>query len=242
MKTLDPTRILFEDNHLLVINKEPGLLTQPVPSDDRDSLEDMAKAYLKEVYGKPGKVFLHAVHRIDRQVSGLVIFARTDKALSRLNQAMRERRITKIYHALVEGEMAGMIGQTIQLKNHLIHRDHFAEVVRKPTADSREATLSCSVLKSDGGLSLLEIHLDTGRYHQIRAQLAVAGHPVLGDRKYGSGTSFNPPSAIGLHSRNARFPHPVKPEILDLVADYPSFWRQLYPGLLNQVCESGYTE
>ena len=228
---LTASSILYEDNHLLVLNKEPGLLTQPVPDDDRDSLEDMAKVYLKEVYGKPGRVFLHAVHRIDRQVSGLVIFARTDKALSRLNQAMREKLITKIYHALVEGEMAGRPGQTVHLKNHLAHRDHFAEVVPQATADSREATLSYRVLHSGRGLSLLEIHLDTGRYHQIRAQLAFAGHPVLGDRKYGSEAILSHPSAIGLHSRNARFPHPVRPETLDLVADYPPFWPDLYPGL-----------
>lgn len=231
MRKLAVSSILYEDNHLLVLNKEPGLLTQPVPAENRDSLEDMAKAYLKEVYGKPGRVFLHAVHRIDRQVSGLVIFARTDKALSRLNQAMREHRITKIYHALVKGEMAGMPGRTVHLKNHLVHKDHFAEVVAQPTADSREATLSYSVLNSGEGLSLLEIHLDTGRYHQIRAQLAFAGHPVLGDRKYGSRAMLGHASAIGLHSRNARFPHPVRPESLDLVADYPPFWRDLYAGL-----------
>lgn len=233
MKELDQSAIIYEDNHLLILNKEPNLLTQPVPSDDRDSLEEMAKAYLKTAYNKPGKVFLHAVHRIDRQVSGLVIFARTDKALSRLNQAMRERRITKIYHALVEGEMKAAGGRLFQLKNHISHKDHFAEVSLTRAANSQEATLSYSVLQCGKGVSLLEIHLDTGRYHQIRAQLAFAGHPVLGDRKYGSTADFGDLSAIGLHSRNARFPHPVKQEILDLVAEYPPFWKQLSWGLIT---------
>lgn len=233
MRALAGSAILYEDNHLLVLNKEPGLLTQPVPKDDRDSLEGIAKNYIKTAYKKPGNVYLHAVHRIDRQVSGLVIFARTDKALSRLNRAMRERLVTKIYHALVEGEQAGMVGQTVQLKNHISHRDHFAVVSAHSTADSREATLSYTVLKYGRGLSLLEIALDTGRYHQIRAQLAFAGHPVLGDRRYGSMADFGWQSAIALHSRNLRFPHPVKAETIDLVAEYPPSWHALSRDLLN---------
>lgn len=233
MKTLETSVILYEDNHLLVLNKEPGLLTQPVPSDDRDSLEETAKAYIKQARGKPGGVFLHAVHRIDRQVSGVVIFARTDKALSRLNLAMREKRITKIYHALVDGEMAERQGLSTQVKNHISHKDHSAQVSSVRKEGSREAMLSYTVLKHGHGISLLEIRLDTGRYHQIRAQLAFAGHPVLGDRKYGSSAGFGPNSAVALHSRNAVFPHPVKPEILNLVAEYPSFWRGLSRGLLS---------
>ncbi len=233
MKPLTPGTVLYEDNHLLVLNKEPGLLTQPVPSDSRDSLEDLAKAYLKRKYGKPGRVFLHAVHRIDRQVSGLVIFARTDKALSRLNQAMRERRIVKIYHALVEGEAIGAPGEIFHLRHYLSHQSHIARVSTDRLPDSREATLTYSVLKTGGGLSLLEVHLDTGRYHQIRAQLAFAGHPVLGDRKYGAATGFGDGAAIGLHSRNCRFPHPVRGETLDLVAPYPQFWRQFAKDLIS---------
>lgn len=232
-KTLSPNAILYEDNHLLVLNKEPGLLTQPVPDDPRDSLEEMAKAYLKEAYGKPGKVFLHAVHRIDRQVSGLVLFARTDKALSRLNQAMREKRITKIYHALVEGELGSGPGKAVQLKNHISHREHFARVSAARHPESREATLSYTVLKKGKGASLIEIHLDTGRYHQIRAQLAFAGHPIRGDRKYGAATDFDTGSAIALHSRSACFPHPVRAEVLELTAPYPPFWLELSGGLLS---------
>ncbi len=240
MRTLTESAILYEDNHLLVLNKEPGLLTQPVPKDGRDSLEEIAKHYIKSAYGKPGNVYLHAVHRIDRQVSGVVIFARTDKALSRLNRAMRERHVTKIYHALVEGEQAGKAGQVVRLKNYISHRDHFAEVSESRTADSREASLSYAVLKYSRGLSLLEIQLDTGRYHQIRAQLAFAGHPVLGDRRYGSSADFGSLSAIGLHSRCVRFPHPVKPETIDLVAEYPPSWQALSRDLLSWRCENDY--
>jgi len=225
MNILDPIEVLFEDNHLLVVNKPAGLLTQPVPDDNRDSLEEMAKRYLKEVYNKPGKVFLHAVHRIDRQVSGLVIFARTDKALSRLNQAMRDRRITKIYHALVAG-IPGTPGETIRLKNHLIHRSHHALVTKSKTADSREATLTYTVLKQLHQLSLVQVDLDTGRYHQIRAQLAHTGYPIIGDKKYGSAMTFGPEDTIGLHSYNAIFPHPVRGELLNIIAPYPQSWQE----------------
>lgn len=233
MKALQNKDIIYEDNHLLVLAKEPGLLTQPAPSDNRDSLEDMAKAYIKEAYNKPGKVFLHAVHRIDRQVSGLVIFARTDKGLSRLNKAMREKRITKIYHALVEGEIQASADSVVQLRNYICHMDHFAEISTTKKAGSLEAALSYSVLKHGKGLSLLEIHLDTGRYHQIRAQLAFAGHPICGDKRYGSTMTFGPGSAIGLHSRNCRFPHPVRQELLDLVAEYPPIWEQIVPKFIS---------
>ncbi|SHO48990.1 RluA family pseudouridine synthase [Desulfopila aestuarii] len=232
MNILDPETVLFEDNHLLVVNKPAGLLTQPVPDDNRDSLEEMAKAYLKEVYNKPGRVYLHAVHRIDRQVSGLVIFARTDKALSRLNQAMRDKRITKIYHALVEGS-PGPPGVTIQLKNHLSHRSHHALVTHSKTADSREATLTYTVLKKNAQLSLVQIDLDTGRYHQIRAQLAYAGFPILGDKKYGSANTFGTQDAIGLHSYNTRFPHPVRAEELNIIAPYPIYWQGSSQGLIS---------
>jgi len=232
MNTLTPQAVLFEDNHLLVLNKPACLLTQPVPDDNRDSLEEMGKRYLKEAYNKPGRVFLHAVHRIDRQVSGLVIFARTDKALSRLNRTLRDKRMTKIYHALVEGK-PGPPGVTTRLKNYLSHRNHHALVTNGKTSDSREATLAYTVLVSDDATSLVQVDLDTGRYHQIRAQLAHAGHPIVGDRKYGSTRPFGPQDAIGLHSYNARFPHPVQSEELNIIAPYPAVWKELFPGLLS---------
>jgi len=233
MNLMPPDAVLYEDNHLLVANKPPGLLTQPVPDDRRDSLEEMAKAYLKAVYNKPGRVFLHAVHRIDRQVSGLVIFARTDKALSRLNAAMRAKHITKIYHALVDGAIPGSANTPCRLKHYLSHRSHFALVSDKKNSDNREATLTYTVLKRSDKLSLVRIELDTGRYHQIRAQLAHIGHPIVGDSKYGSNSGCGMKNAIALHSYNTCFPHPVRQEKLDLTAPYPPFWTQLLQGLVN---------
>ena len=236
MNTLTPQAVLFEDNHLLVMNKPAGLLTQPVPDDNRDSLEEIGKRYLKEAYNKPGRVFLHAVHRIDRQVSGLVIFARTDKALARLNRTIRDKQMTKIYHALVEGR-PGPPGKTTCLKNYLSHRSHHALVTNGKAADSREALLAYTVIASHDATSLVQIDLDTGRYHQIRAQLAHAGHPVVGDRKYGSTRPFGPQDAIGLHSYNARFFHPVRKEELDIIAPYPAVWEELFPDLLSRLDE-----
>jgi len=233
MNILPHDAVLHEDNHLLVVNKPPGLLTQPVPDDRRESLEEMAKAYLKAVYNKPGRVFLHPVHRIDRQVSGLVIFARTDKALSRLNAAMREKRITKIYHALVEGHIPGSPNTACRLTNYLSHSSHFALVSDTKTSGGRKATLSYTVLGRNDSQSLVRIELETGRYHQIRAQLAHIGHPVLGDSKYGACSGCSLKNAIALHSYSACFPHPVREGTLKLTAPYPPFWSQLLQGLVS---------
>ena len=234
MSTLAPTAIIYADNHLLVVDKPAGLLTQPVPDDSRDSLEEQAKAYLKAVYNKPGRVFLQPVHRIDRQVSGLVIFARTDKALSRLNLAMRDKSISKRYRAIVEGDIPGKANETVLLTHHLAHRSHHAEVSDRPGRGSRPATLSYTVLARTSQLSLVEIDLDTGRYHQIRAQLAHIGYPIFGDRRYGAQRDVprQEGDAIALHSARLRFLHPVQKQELDLVAPYPAFWQQWGAGLI----------
>ena len=224
MVMLDHTVIVYEDNHLLVVNKPAGMLTQPVPGDPRPSLEEEAKDYLKEVYNKPGRVFLHAVHRIDRQVSGLVIFARTDKALSRLNAAMRDGRIGKIYHALVEGRIPGQMDKAVPLRHFLSHGSHRAVMSDKPAKGGREALLEYRVLKQTKTSSLIEVDLKTGRYHQIRAQLAYIGYPILGDRRYGAKMPFGSGEQIGLHSFRIKLMHPVKDAVLQLSAAYPSNW------------------
>lgn len=231
MSRLNPAAILHEDNHLLIINKPAGLLTQPVPGDSRDSLEELAKGYLKEKFSKPGKVFLHAVHRIDRQVSGLVIFARTDKALSRLNQAMRARRISKIYHALVEGMPAAAVDQPVELRHYLRHLSHHAKISDRPAPGSRLATLRYTIIGHNDAMALLQIDLDTGRYHQIRAQLAHIGHPIAGDGKYGARRPFGSGDQIGLHSYAACIPHPVSGELLELTAPYPRTWQEILTGI-----------
>ena len=224
MVMLDHTVIVYEDNHLLVVNKPAGMLTQPVPGDPRPSLEEEAKDYLKEVYNKPGRVFLHAVHRIDRQVSGLVIFARTDKALSRLNAAMRDGRIGKIYHALVEGRIPGQMDKAVPLRHFLSHGSHRAVVSDKPAKGGREALLEYRVLKQTKTSSLIEVDLKTGRYHQIRAQLAYIGYPILGDSKYGADRQPGLGESIGLHSHTVSFTHPVGNQPLHLTAPYPTSW------------------
>jgi len=203
MKHLD--NVIYCDNHLLVVEKPADMATQP-------DLTEIAKAWVKKKYNKPGNVYLHPVHRLDKAVSGLVLFARTSKALSRLQEMMRERKIIKIYHALVEGQLPENQGRLV---HHLIHGSFRAEISK----EGKESTLEYRVLKHEKGVSLLEINLITGRYHQIRAQLSAIGCPVLGDEKYGSKRSWPTKSqsgGIALHHSELRFEHPVTKESLVL--------------------------
>jgi len=208
--------VLYHDNHLLAANKPSGLLTQPSGT-PRDNLEDRAKAWIKEVKGKPGNVFLHAVHRLDQGVSGIVLFACTDKALSRLNADLRAHRFTKIYLARVSGAPPQESGT---LRHFLTHDDFRAEVSDAGRPGARDCLLEYSVLKKARTETLLEIRLHTGRYHQIRAQLAAIGCPVLGDGKYGSAVNF-PGGAIALHHARLTLIHPVSKEELVLKASPP---------------------
>lgn len=207
--------IIYLDNHVLVCDKPAGMLTQPNDSND-DSLEAWGKAVIKERFQKPGAVFLHALHRIDRPVSGLVLFARTSKALSRLNQAMRNRQMRKHYLALVEGVPAASTGM---LEHYLIHAEHHAKIVPKGYPEAKLAKLQYRLVRScqKTNQSWLEIELETGRYHQIRAQMAQIGHPIIGDIRYGS--RHNPVhGGIALQHYQFQFPHPITGEILQLKA------------------------
>jgi 23S rRNA pseudouridine1911/1915/1917 synthase len=183
-----------------VVEKPAEMATQP-------DLTELAKAFVKKKYNKPGNVFLHPVHRLDKAVSGLVLFARTSKALSRLQEMMRDRKIVKIYHALVEGDLPAEQGRLV---HHLIHGSFRAEISR----EGKESILEYSVLKREKGTTLLEINLLTGRYHQIRAQLSAIGCPVLGDEKYGSKKSWK--KGIALHHSEMRFELPVTKQSLVL--------------------------
>lgn len=200
-------KVVYLDNHLLIALKPAGILTQPNDSPNSSSLEEELKEYLKHKFQKPGRVFLHAVQRLDKSVSGLVLFARTSKALTRLNAQMRDKVIKKKYLALVEGQLYQKEGQ---LENFLFHANHVAKIVAKNHPQAKKATLHFKVLKEmpEHGLnqSLLEIELLTGRYHQIRAQLAHLGHPIVGDAKYGSKTDS---VAIKLHACQLDLVHPV---------------------------------
>lgn len=197
---MEEVKVLFEDNHLLVLNKPAGLLTQPSGT-EQDSLETQAKKYIKEKYGKTGNVFLHAVHRLDKVVSGIVVFCKTSKALSRMNEEIRSKHAKKIYWAVVDKEPKETEGI---LEHYLVHDEFQARV----SDDGKLARLKYKVIE----YLLLEIELETGRYHQIRAQLSAAGIPIRGDVKYGSKTVFGDGRGIGLHHKHMEFEHPVTKE------------------------------
>lgn len=216
MKT-KPLDILYEDNHLLVLNKPGGLLTQPSGT-QQDSLQEQAKAWIKLTHQKPGQVFLEAVHRLDKPVSGIVVFGRTSKAVSRLNESMRQKEMKKYYYALVEN---GPNNNEGVLEHYLIHDDYRAQVVFKDHPDSKYASLSYRVINRNLTTTLLEIELNTGRYHQIRAQLAAIGCPIVGDYKYGSAMAFSE-DAIALHHFRLNILHPVTKESLQFETPLPS--------------------
>lgn len=210
MSSLD---VLHHDNHQLVVNKPKGILTQPSGT-DQINLEDLAKNWIKEHYNKPGNVFLHAVHRIDKPVSGVVLFARTSKALSRLQEAMRDKRCRKTYHAYVEGVLREKEGV---LEHYLLHGDHQTEVVGPEVKDAKRAILKFQMKEQFKDYAWVEIELETGRYHQIRAQFAAIGHPILGDLKYGSKRGFAP-DGIALHHYQLQVFHPVTGELQTFTA------------------------
>jgi 23S rRNA pseudouridine1911/1915/1917 synthase len=204
-------RVLFVDNHLLLVHKPAGLATQPTPT-ALESLEGHCKSWIKQHYHKPGNVFLHAIHRLDKPVAGIVLFARSSKALSRLNAAMRAKKMQKRYLAEVEGRLQPAEGH---LEHYLLHGDHYAHLVAAHTVGAKQALLSYSVREHRSTTSLVEISLETGRYHQIRAQMAAIGHPIVGDHKYGS--QMAPAGAagtIGLRHVSFAFPHPISGEQL----------------------------
>lgn len=212
----NPPDILFEDNHLLVMNKPAGLLTQPSGT-EQDSLQEQAKEWIKTTYQKPGKVFLEAVHRLDKPVSGIVAFGRTSKAVSRLNEATRNKEMKKWYYALVENGPKDNEGI---LEHYLIHDDYRAQIVFKDHPEGKYASLSYRVITRNLTTSLLEIELNTGRYHQIRAQLSAIGCPIIGDDKYGSTTKFAK-NAIALHHFRLIIPHPITRDLIQFDAPMP---------------------
>jgi len=211
---------LFEDHHLLVLNKSAGLLTQPSGT-EQDSLEQQAKEWIKTVYHKPRHVFLHAVHRLDKSVSGVVVFAKTSKALSRLNASMRAKQIRKTYWAWVEGVVLLDVGVC---EHVLFHDDFRAKVVDVHHPQGKRADLSYKVLRRHLKGTLLEVELATGRYHQIRLQLATLGHPIWGDRKYGGKQQYAS-EAIALHHHSLQLLHPISHAWMVFEAPLPEQFR-----------------
>ncbi len=206
--------VLYVDNHILVVNKPAGIATQPSPTSD-ESLEQLCKNWIKQEYQKPGNVFLHALHRLDKPVSGIVLFARTSKALSRLNEAMRQKKMQKVYVATLEGKLHPLQGALV---HYLVHGDHIAHVVTESSPGAKRAVLNYTVKEHKGGCSVVEIALETGRYHQIRAQMSAIGHPVVGDRKYGS-SSESSGGSIKLRHARFSFPHPISQETLSFILE-----------------------
>jgi 23S rRNA pseudouridine1911/1915/1917 synthase len=211
--------VIYHDNHLLAASKPAGLLTQPAPDGCRPSLEEQLRLYVKELKNKPGNVFLHAAHRLDREASGLVLCALTGKALARLNEQMRRRQVQRTYHALVSGLPEPTAATLCHWHRH---GNHQAEISPAPRPGFQECRLSYTTLRTHHDITLLEIRLDTGRYHQIRAQLAALGFPILGDARYGSPVII--PDAIRLHCSTMICTHPVGGQLLTLTAPLPGHW------------------
>lgn len=211
--------ILFEDNHLIAINKKSGELVQPDKSGGV-SLEEEVKLFIKEKYKKEGNVFLGITHRIDRPVSGLVLMAKSAKALSRINQMLQDHKIYKKYWAITANKPVSDSGTLI----HFIRRNeqkNMSSAFKKEVPGSKQAELKYNVIAKSERYYLLEIELITGRHHQIRAQLSAIGCSIKGDLKYGFNRS-NPDGSISLHSREISFIHPVTKENLKITAPVPN--------------------
>ena len=209
-------KVIYEDNHLLVVYKEPGEIVQGDKTGDTP-LSEHVKSYLKEKYNKPGNVFCGVVHRIDRSVAGLVIFARTSKALTRLNDMLRRGEIHKTYWALVEGAPA--IAEQ-RLEGYILSdgRLNKSRLVSPNTADAKRAMLDYRLVARGDRYSILEVNLLTGRKHQIRLQLSAMGNPIKGDLKYGARRS-NPDGGISLLAKKIEFEHPVSRQMISVEAD-----------------------
>ena len=243
--------VIYEDNHIIIVNKQSGEIVQGDKTGDRP-LSDIVKDYIKEKYQKPGAVFLGVAHRLDRPVSGLVVFARTSKALARLNKMFAEGEVHKTYWAIVEkspklGDNRGLnkhkadgssapqppnLGGFVTLEHWLVRNEKqnksYAYTQEKPHA--KKAILKYRAISHSDHYTLLEVNLMTGRHHQIRCQLAAMGCPIKGDLKYGAPRS-NPDGSISLMARRVEFIHPVSKEPLVVEAPVPAdaLWQALAP-------------
>lgn len=211
--------VVYEDNHLIIVNKTASEIVQGDKTGDTP-LSESVKLYLKEKYAKPGNVFLGVTHRLDRPVSGLVVFAKTGKALSRLNEMFRLSQVKKTYWAVVKNRPPQEEGILIHyLVRNEKQNKSYAYDQEKP--GSKKAELHYRLIAHSDNYYLLEVDLKTGRHHQIRCQLAKMGCPIKGDLKYGSPRS-NPDGSICLHARRVRFIHPVSKEEIDITASLPA--------------------
>uniref|UniRef100_UPI00359C9E9F RluA family pseudouridine synthase n=1 Tax=Bacteroides caccae TaxID=47678 RepID=UPI00359C9E9F len=216
--------VVYEDNHIIVVNKTASEIVQADKTGDTP-LSETVKQYLKEKYQKPGNVFLGVTHRLDRPVSGLVIFAKTSKALTRLNEMFRAGEVKKTYWAVVKNAPKESEGELVHflVRNEKRNKSYAYD---KEVPNSKKAVLDYRLIGRSDNYYLLEVDLKTGRHHQIRCQLAKMGCPIKGDLKYGSPRS-NPDGSICLHARRVRFVHPVSKELIELKAPLPegNLWK-----------------
>lgn len=218
VSTKDNLQILHEDNHIIIVNKRVGDIVQGDKTGDKP-LSEVIKEYIKEKYNKPGEVFLGVIHRLDRPTTGIVTFAKTSKALTRLNDSFKNRETKKMYWAVVKNNPP-------KTNDTLIHylkrnpKNNTSKAHIKEVPDSKKASLEYTIFKKLDNYIGLEIQLHTGRHHQIRAQLTAIGCPIKGDLKYGFDRS-NPDGGIHLHARQLEFIHPVTKEILNIIASTP---------------------
>ncbi len=222
--------VVYEDNHIIIVNKQSGEIVQGDKTGDRP-LSDIVKDYIKEKYAKPGAVFLGVVHRLDRPVSGLVVFARTSKALTRLNKMFAEGEVHKTYWAIVKNAPRESEGT---LTNWLVRNEkqNKSYAYDQEKSNAKKAILKYRTIAHSDNYSLLEVNLMTGRHHQIRCQLAAMGCPIKGDLKYGASRS-NPDGSISLMSRRVAFNHPVSKEPITVEAPIPNdpLWKALCTSL-----------
>jgi len=220
--TPDSLKVIYEDNHLLAVLKPAGLATMGLPG-RKPTLLAVAKQYVKARYRKPGNVYLGVISRLDTPVTGVVLFARTSKAARRLTEQFRARTVEKLYWGLVEGSLKPASGECVDWLSH-DERHRRMHVVGPGEPGAKEARLVYRRVEIIDGDSFLELEPQTGRKHQIRVQLADRGHPILGDRKYGSGRPF--PAGIALHARRLIVSHPVRDERLVLEGPVPDTWHR----------------
>jgi 23S rRNA pseudouridine1911/1915/1917 synthase len=223
-----PLEILYEDNHCVAVFKPAGRLSAHFEGREQ-TLDRAVKDYIKRKYAKPGNVFLGVVHRLDRPVSGVLLFARTSKAAARISEQFRQGSVEKVYWAVVEGD----VGRSAGSLEDWLRKDEArrrVEVVEPRSKGARQALLHYQKRQAHGGLTLLEVRPQTGRTHQLRVQLAHHGHPIFGDAKYGAVHTFAP--GIALHARSLTFLHPVRYEPITLSAEVPRAWRGRFAYLL----------
>lgn len=223
-------QVLFEDNHCLAVNKTAGWLSTHYQGQE-ETIDRLLKQYLKEKHHKPGNVYLGVVHRLDKPVSGVLLFARTSKAAARLSEQFRLGTVQKTYWAMVSGEVAAPEGKLRHWlrKNEALQR---IECFGEPVRGAAQADLSWKCIVARHGRSWLELHPATGRRHQLRVQLAALGHPIIGDKQYGSKQPFH--RVLALHARSLQFTHPTRGEELALVAELPETWSLSFRDLLEE--------